>query len=313
MDQRKLDKLEIIVGKVVDVQIIERLLEQARPAPAPRSRRRRAAPPSSGQQPATIIGRQRIFVDGPGAKDPHYDFDRCELAVRRDQEVAFARIRPRRKRDAPQNVMLLNRTMDEAWPFPQGIAALAPPPRIEVRHKALAAAIGAFALLYLLCRFLLIPSAGAIWWIVWPLLAAIVLYFVFWGGLLLYRRPAQEARRRALITALRQKLREAPAGGASAPSHPSTATAAAAAPPARPAAAPAAPTAVPAAQAAQLEPPSQGTAAPQPADPAAPAPEAQPQPQPQPQGAALPQPADPAAAQPEAQPQPQPQGPPPAP
>jgi hypothetical protein len=230
MRWRKLDKLEIIVGRVVDVQIIERLLEPAPPARTLARKGRRARPAAPAPQPAPIIGRQRIFVDGPGAKDPHYDFDRCELAVRREQEVAIARIPARRKRHGPINVMLLNRTMDEAWPFPAGLAMLAPPPRIEVRTKALVSAIAAFALLYLVCRFLVLPNAAAVWWIAWPLLGALALYFVFWGALLLYRRPAQEARRRSLVMALHQKLKAAPGAAAPAPSHPPTETAAAAPP-----------------------------------------------------------------------------------
>jgi len=220
----KLDKLEIIVGTVVEVQITERLMEPARAAPAPTDGRRGRKPrPQPAAAPATIIGRQRVFIDGPGAKDPHYDFDRCELAVRREQEIAVARIPARRKRHGPINVMLLNRTMDESWPFDSGIAALAPPPTIEVRTKALVSAIASFAVLYLAFRFVIMPQGSAVWWITWPALCALVLYFVFWGGLIFYRGYAQRARRAKLITALHQKLKAAPVDAAG-HSHPQTAT-----------------------------------------------------------------------------------------
>lgn len=211
MANKRLDKLEIIVGTVVDVQIIEReLAAPPPPPPEPEPGKKRRSKPQK-RPTATIIGRLRLFLDGPGAQDPNYDFDRCELPVRKDQEIAIARLPARTRRGAPVNVMLLNRSLDKPWPFDDGVDLLAPPPRIEVRTKALIYAIAAFFVLYALLALIFMREANAVWQIFWPLLGALVSYFVFWMWLHFYRGKAQEDRRQDVVDAVYERLKAAKA------------------------------------------------------------------------------------------------------
>jgi hypothetical protein len=187
----KLDRLEIIAGAVVDVQIIERQLEASAPVLAA----------AYGEKAASvaIIGRQRIFIDGPGVADPHYDFDRCELAVRREQEVAFARIPAPSKSGRPTNVMLVNRTMGTQWIFGEGIDALAPPPGIGVAAKALGLAILAGGIAYLV--FYYVTMHGAVTAaVVMAVGVGVAAYLVLWV-VLAVMRIGERARRRAKVSA----------------------------------------------------------------------------------------------------------------
>lgn len=197
----KLDKLEIIAGTVVEVQIIERQLETA------------PASGEGGKATTAIIGRQRIFIDGPGVADPHYDFDRCELAVRREQEIAFARI-PAGRGGKPVNVMVVNRTMGTQWPFSEAIDRLAPPPGLGVTAKAVGAAglVGIVAFLlfaFVMMRDAMVQSA---------LLAATVAaaaFLVAWVVFSALRRGHANRRRDAVSAAVLERLMQAPLKAAS--------------------------------------------------------------------------------------------------
>ena len=197
----KLHKLEIIAGTVVEVQIIERQLEASAPVLAA----------AYGEKAATaaIIGRQRIFIDGPGVADPHYDFDRCELAVRREQEVAFARIPAAGKSGHAVNVMLVNRTMGTQWLFAEGIEALAPPPGIGVAAKALVLAVGAGSIAYLVFAFVTMPGAvtGAA---VLAVGVGAASYLVLWVVLAVMRVGERARRRAAVSAAVLVRLMKAP-------------------------------------------------------------------------------------------------------
>ena len=197
----KLDKLEVIAGTVVEVQIIERQLE--------------SAPPLGGEGKATaaIIGRQRIFLDGPGVADPHYDFDRCELAVRREQEIAFARI-PAGKGGKPVHVMLVNRTMGTQWPFIEAIDRLAPPPGLGVTAKAIGVALLAGVVAFLLFAFVIMRDAMLQSMIVAALVAGAA-FLVAWVVFSALRLGDAKRRRESVTAAVMQRLMQAPVKTAS--------------------------------------------------------------------------------------------------
>jgi hypothetical protein len=197
----RLEKLQIVTGKVVDVQIIERLMEGANAAV------------EKGPVTGSIVGRQRIFIDGPGAADPHYDFDRCELAVRKDQEVAFARLPVKGKKGKPVVVMLLNRTMDEAWSFREGIDILAPPPGIGVGVKAFGAALALAALAWAVMTFVAMRDAGQVQTAGLSLAIFTGAWLVLWATFGAMRIGARDRRRKAVAEAVKAKLRAAPAAG----------------------------------------------------------------------------------------------------
>jgi hypothetical protein len=189
----KLDKLEIIAGTVVEVQIIERQLETA---------------PALGGGTTAIIGRQRIFIDGPGVADPHYDFDRCELAVRREQEVAFARI-PGKGKGKPVNVMLVNRTMGTHWPFIEAIDGLAAGPQIGVTVQAAGWAVAAGVVAFVLFAFLIMPGAMA-QAVLLAVVAALAAFLVLWVVFAALRLGGRERRREAVRAAVLDRLKAAP-------------------------------------------------------------------------------------------------------
>jgi hypothetical protein len=190
-------KLEITTGKVVDVQISEKRLED--PAPDPRRRGR------PGKPGTVITGRLRLFIDGPGLNDPHFDFDRCELAVHRDQEVAFARVVPR-KRDQPINMMLLNKSAGTVCEFADGLAAYLGKPFFGPKWKAVGLSLAMFVIGYLLSRFIMSPDRGPLWWTWWPLLFSFLAYWVFWGAMILYDNWSYHDRWNRLRKSLRARL-----------------------------------------------------------------------------------------------------------
>jgi hypothetical protein len=195
----KLDKLEIIAGTVVEVQIIERQLETA---PA------LGGGDGAKAGTATIIGRQRIFIDGPGVADPHYDFDRCELAVRREQEVAFARL-PGKGKGKPVNVMLVNRTMGTHWPFLEAIDGLAAGPQVGVTAMAAGWAIAAGVLAFVLLAFLIMPGA-MMQAVLLAIVAALAAFLVLWVVFAALRLGGRERRRAAAVAAVLDRLKAAP-------------------------------------------------------------------------------------------------------
>ena len=195
----KLDKLEVIAGTVVEVQIIERQLETA-PAGLKSG--------GEGKATAAIIGRQRIFIDGPGVADPHYDFDRCELAVRREQEIAFARI-PGAKGGKPVNVMLVNRTMGTQWPFIEAIDRLAPPPGLGVTAKSIGVAVLAGVAGFLLFAFVFMRDA-MLQSVFVALLLAGAAFLVAWVVFSALRLGDAKRRREGVTAAVRERLMQAP-------------------------------------------------------------------------------------------------------
>jgi hypothetical protein len=195
-------KLEIIAGAVVDVQLSERRVEDVAPDPRRRGRRRK--------KPAAIItGRLRLFLDGPGLNDPHYDFDRCELAVRRDQVVAFARVVPD-KRAAPVNMMLLNQSAGTTCEFPNGFAAYLGEPVFGAKWKAVGLSTMMFIIGHLLSRFVISPNEPGRWF--WfPLMFAFLSYVVFWGAMIVYENWSYRERWAKLRQSLRARLEAAKA------------------------------------------------------------------------------------------------------
>jgi hypothetical protein len=191
----KLDKLEIIAGTVVEVQIIERQLESS------------PALGGEGKGTTAIIGRQRIFIDGPAAADPHYDFDRCELAVRREQEVAFARLPG--KGGKPMNVMLVNRTMGTQWPFTDAIDRLTPGPGVGAMPLAILSAIGVGVVVFVLLNFLVMPGA-VMQVLLLTIAAALAAFLVLWVVLAATRVGAAKRRREAVTAEVFEKLKQAP-------------------------------------------------------------------------------------------------------
>lgn len=191
---QKLDKLEIIAGTVVEVQIIERQVE--------------AGPTAGGVGGATIIGRQRIFLDGPGVADPHYDFDRCELAVRRDQEVAFARI-PAAAGGKPVNVMLFNRTMGTPWPFDAAIDQLAPKPVMDARMLALLGAIVLAVVVFFLVNAVFMPG-NLMMAMLFGGAAGLAGFLALWAVFAARRIGSARHMRETMVAALIERLKSAP-------------------------------------------------------------------------------------------------------
>jgi len=193
----RLDRLQVVAGKVVDVQIIERLMEGT---------------PAEGGGPVTgsIVGRQRIFIDGPGAADPHYDFDRCELAVRKDQEVAFARLPKTGKKGNAVMVMLLNRTMDEAWPFREGVDLLTPPPGLGPGIKAFGAGLLVALIVSTLLAFVFMREGSPVQIAGITIAAFIGVWLVLWALFGAMSIGARDRRRKAVLEAVKAKLRAAP-------------------------------------------------------------------------------------------------------
>jgi len=191
----KLDKLEIIAGTVVEVQIIERQLESA------------PALGGEGKGTTAIIGRQRIFIDGPAAADPHYDFDRCELAVRREQEVAFARMPG--KGGKPVNVMLVNRTMGTQWPFAEAIDQLSPPSGLGVTAKAIGLAVVIAVMIFLLLD-LVIMRGDVMQALLLSVAAGLAAALVLWVVFSALNMGSAKRRREGVIAAVFEKLKQAP-------------------------------------------------------------------------------------------------------
>lgn len=189
----KLDKLEFIAGTVVEVQIIERQVE--------------GGPGAVTGGGASIIGRQRIFLDGPGVADPHYDFDCCELAVRRDQEIAFARMPGGGGKTA--NVMLYNRTMGTQWPFNDAIDRLAPKPLMNARALALLAGIVLTVLAGVLVGAVIKPG-DLMSAILYGAVAGVAGFVVLWIVLAAMRIGSAKRKREMVVAALIEKLKAAP-------------------------------------------------------------------------------------------------------
>lgn len=194
--------LEIITGKVVDVQLTERTLIEEPSVIRPRGARApRAAPKHTG----VITGRLRLFLDGPGLNDPHYDFEQCELPVHRDQIVAIASYR-RRKKAPAERVLLRNLSSEKECVFEAGLAAMTPPPWFGPRWKAFGLSLIMFGAGYVLSRFVISPDHSPTWWVGWPFLFAILAYPVFWGLMILSARIGRGARRKAALIYVRREM-----------------------------------------------------------------------------------------------------------
>lgn len=200
-----LDSLEIIAGTVVEVQIIERQLESA---PILGAKDGLGARDGEKAGTATIIGRQRIFLDGPGVADPHYDFDRCELAVRREQEVAFARL-PGKGKGKAVNVMLVNRTMGTNWPFAEAIDRLSAGPKISATVKAAGFAVLAGIVAFVLLAFLIMPGA-MMEAVLLALAAGLAAFLVLWVVFSAMRLGLSDRRRAAVTAEVIERLMKAP-------------------------------------------------------------------------------------------------------
>lgn len=198
-------KLDIIRGQVVDVQLTERTIIEEPSVIRPNGRRARRG---EGAPSGIITGRLRVFLDGPGLKDPHYDFENCELAVHKGQDVAIVRYQ-RRKKDGPRNVMLRNISAETECVFESGIEALVPRPWFGPRWKAFGLSLVMFAAGYLLSHYVISPERGQTWWIMWPLLFSVLAYPVFWGIMILVSRMSRSARKKRMIAYVRERAQQA--------------------------------------------------------------------------------------------------------
>ncbi len=197
-------ELEVIAGQVVDVQLTSETIvnQQAAAAPTKRKGRPRGAAPQ-----AIITGRMRIFLKDPQGRDPHYDFEECELGVHEDQNVVIVRTKPRNKRAEPMNMLLANRSSGQDWMFEHSIVALTPPPAIGALWKAGILCVPLFIGGHYLSRYVISPEHTMMWWIWWPLMFTVLAFPVLWGAAILYDSMSLAGRRKRLRAYVREQAR----------------------------------------------------------------------------------------------------------
>jgi len=192
--------LEIIAGEVTAVQLSSEAIEDAPEAP----RRGRHKPKER------IINQMRIFVRDDAGKEDDYDFEESSVGVREGHRVVVVRASDK-KVPKPVILVLHNLSNSEREEVEENFALFTDRPYVlSPAVVGFLWALGTFVLGFLASRFVVSPDKGMGWNIGWPLMAAILGFFGFWGLTVAWRailrRSKSERGRNAIRAEIQGRL-----------------------------------------------------------------------------------------------------------
>ena len=207
------DRLHIVTGEVIDVQLTSETLV-VESAVGRRRTKRKAPKPASGGR---ITNRMRVFLrDHDAAKETMFDFEGAKLGVRDGHHCAVVRGHCKGAKD-PVNLMLINISTNERDFFELGIFAFLNRKRFfgpiwtALGLSLIMIAFGVFFSQVILGHSESMSVLESFWW---SLFFAFLVFPIFWWLAGLWQRMDDRARlrraRQALIEEVEARLRGAP-------------------------------------------------------------------------------------------------------